>query len=190
MQHFWHDEYPAGVPGDVHTSQYRSLVDLLEESFSKFKNDNAYVLMDKFMTYGELDQKSAAFGAYLQSLGLKRGDRVAIMLPNVLQYPVACAAILRAGLIVVNVNPLYTERELEHQLNDSGAKAIVILENFASVLQSVVARTPIKHTIVASIGEMLGFPKGAVVDLVLRKVKKAVPAYSLPGSVKFKSALA
>ena len=189
MQQFWHKEYPAGVPSNVDTSQYNSLVDLLEESFSKYKNDNAYVLMDKFMTYGELDEKSAAFGAYLQSKGLQRGDRVAIMLPNVLQYPVTCAAILRAGFIVVNVNPLYTERELEHQLKDSGAKAIVILENFASVLQGVVDRTPVEHVIVASMGEMLGFPKGTIVDFVLRNVKKLVPAYSLPGSVKFKAAL-
>ncbi|MFD0917125.1 long-chain-fatty-acid--CoA ligase [Pseudahrensia aquimaris] len=190
MQQIWHKEYPAGVATDVDVSQYGSLVDLLEESFSKYRNDKAYVLMDKFLTYGELDEKSAAMGAYLQSLGLERGDRVAIMLPNVLQYPVACAAILRAGFIVVNVNPLYTERELEHQLNDSGAKAIIILENFATVLQQVVARTPVKHTIVASIGEMLGFPKGAIVNFVLRNIKKAVPGYSLPGSVKFKDALA
>ena len=189
MNKFWLKQYPAGVMHDVDPTSYGSLVDLLEESFSKYKNDNAYVLMDKFMTYGDLDQKSAAVGAYLQSLGLKRGDRVAIMLPNVLQYPVACAAILRAGLIVVNVNPLYTERELEHQLTDSGAKAIIILENFASVLQSVIAKTPVKHTIVASIGEMLGFPKGDIVNFVLRYVKKAVPAWSLPGSVKFTDAL-
>ena len=189
MKQPWLKEYPAGVPADVDVNQYGSLVDLLEESFSKYKNDNAYVLMDKFMTYGELDQKSADMGAYLQSLGLEKGDRIAIMLPNVLQYPVTCAAILRAGYIVVNVNPLYTERELEHQLNDSGAKAIVILENFAEVLQGVIANTPIKHTIIASIGEMLDFPKGAIVNFVLRYVKKAVPSYSLPGSVKFKDAM-
>nr|WHW29414.1 putative Long-chain-fatty-acid-CoA ligase [uncultured bacterium] len=189
MKKIWLENYPEGVAHDIDAGQFGSLVDLLEDSFEKYRNDPAYVLMDKFMTYGDLEQKSAAMGAYLQSLGLQRGDRVAIMLPNVLQYPVACAAILRAGLIVVNVNPLYTERELEHQLKDSGAKAIIILENFASVLQGVIAKSPVKHTIVASIGEMLGFPKGNIVNFVLRYVKKAVPSWSLPGHVKFSDAL-
>ena len=189
MKRFWTKQYPDGVADDVDPSQYGSLVDLLEESFRNYKNDNAYVLMDKFMTYGDLEQKSAAFAAYLQGLGLQRGDRVAIMLPNVLQYPVACAGILRAGLIVVNVNPLYTERELEHQLKDSGAKAIVILENFANVLEAVIDRTPVEHTIVASLGEMLDFPKGAIVNFVLRNVRKVVPKYTLPGHAKFKAAM-
>ncbi|MEM9732343.1 MAG: long-chain-fatty-acid--CoA ligase [Pseudomonadota bacterium] len=189
MEKFWTKHYPEGVPAEIDPDSYSSLVALMEDSFSKYRNDNAYVLMDKFLTYGDLDKKSADMGAYLQSLGLQRGDRVAVMLPNVLQYPVASTAILRAGFILVNVNPLYTAKELEHQLNDSGAKAIVILENFASVLESIVAKTPIEKVVVASIGEMLSFPKGNIVDFVLRKVKKQVPAYSLPGHIKFNAAL-
>ncbi|MEL6946164.1 MAG: long-chain-fatty-acid--CoA ligase [Pseudomonadota bacterium] len=186
----WVKHYPAGVPEVVDVDQYGSLVDLLEESFQKYRNDKAYVLMDKAMTYGELDEKSAAMAAYLQGLGLQQGDRVAIMMPNVLQYPVALAGILRAGLIAVNVNPLYTPRELHHQLNDSGARAIIILENFASTLQEVIKDTPVEHTVLASIGEMLGAVKGTLVNFVLRKVKKGVPAFSLPGAVPFKKALA
>ncbi|MEN0040511.1 MAG: AMP-binding protein, partial [Pseudomonadota bacterium] len=185
----WLKNYPDGVPHEVDLSRYASLVELMDESFSKYRDDNAYVFMDKFITYKELDEQSAAFGAYLQSLGLEKGDRVAIMLPNVLQYPIACCGILRAGLILVNVNPLYTERELEHQLKDSGSKAIVILENFANVLESVVAKTPVKHTIVAAVGDRLGFPKGAIVNFVLRNVKKQIPSYSLPGHIKFNDAL-
>ena len=189
MERPWLEQYPAGVPADVDTSAFPSLVDLLENSFSEYGERDAYVLMDKRMTYNELDTLSARFGAYLQSLGLDRGDRVAIMLPNVLQYPVAVAGVLRAGFVVVNVNPLYTARELEHQLKDSGAKALLILENFAATFEEVCAKVPVEHVIVASIGEMLGFPKGQIVDFVLRNVKKAVPKYSLPGSVRFKTAL-
>lgn len=189
MDRFWTKEYPAGVPAEINPDSYSSLVELMEESFDKYRNDPAYVLMDKYISYGELDQKSADMGAYLQSLGLERGDRVAIMLPNVLQYPITALAILRAGFIIVNVNPLYTSRELEHQLNDSGAKAIIILENFAKVLENVVDKTPVKHVVVASIGEMLGFPKGAIVNFVLRSVKKQVPAYTLAGHVKFNDAV-
>ncbi len=190
MERIWTKAYPSGVPDNVDVNQYSSLVDLIEESFSKYADKNAYVLMDKALTYGELDRKSLAMAAYLQSLGLQKGDRVAIMMPNVLQYPVALAGILRAGLIAVNVNPLYTARELEHQLNDSGSKAIIILENFAATLQEVLARTPVKHTLVASIGEMLGGLKGTMVNFVVRRVKKGVPPFSLPGSVAFKQALA
>ncbi|MEL6735246.1 MAG: long-chain-fatty-acid--CoA ligase [Pseudomonadota bacterium] len=190
MKKHWIANYPAGVPETVDIAQYGSLVDLLEESFQKYRNDKAYVLMDRAMTYGELDQKSAAMAAYLQGLGLQQGDRVAIMMPNVLQYPVALAGILRAGLIAVNVNPLYTPRELHHQLNDSGAKAIIILENFAATLQEVVKDTRIEHTIIANIGEMLGALKGTLVNFVVRKVKKGVPAYSLPDAIPFKRALA
>src|SRR5712671_7326730 len=145
--------------------------------------------MDKSISYGDLDAMSRDFAAYLQGTGLKFGDRVAIMMPNVLQYPVAAAGVLRAGMTVVNVNPLYTPRELEHQLNDSGAEAIVILENFASTLEKVIKNTRVKHVILANMGDMLGFPKGAIVNLVVRKVKKMVPAYSLPGAVQFKVAL-
>ncbi|TIP03816.1 MAG: long-chain fatty acid--CoA ligase, partial [Mesorhizobium sp.] len=140
-------------------------------------------------SYAELERLSAAFGAYLQSKGLEKGARVALMMPNVLQYPVAMMAVLRAGFTVVNVNPLYTPRELEHQLKDSGAQAIVILENFANTLQAVIARTPVKHVVVAAMGDMLGGLKGAIVNLVVRRVKKMVPAWSLPGHVKFNAAL-
>ena len=190
MEQVWHSEYPQGVPATVDTASYGSLVDLLENSFREYADRDAYVLMDKRLSYRELDELSAKFGAYLQSLGLERGDRVAIMLPNVLQYPVAVAGVLRAGFVVVNVNPLYTPRELEHQLNDSGAKALLILENFASVFQQVKDRVPVEHVMVASIGEMLGFAKGTLVDFVLRNVKKAVPKYDLPGHTRFKQALA
>ncbi|MEM8750517.1 MAG: long-chain-fatty-acid--CoA ligase [Pseudomonadota bacterium] len=190
MERIWTKNYPEGVPADVDVGQYNSLVELLEESFTKYADRKAYVLMDKALTYGELDHHSKAMAAYLQSLGLKQGDRVAIMMPNVLQYPIALAGIVRAGMIAVNVNPLYTPRELEHQLNDSGAKAILILENFAETLEEVIAKTPIEHTIVANIGEMLGGLKGMIVNFVVRYVKKGVPAWSLPGHVNFKKALA
>ena len=146
--------------------------------------------MDKALTYGDIDRLSRDLAAYLQGLGLKKGDRVAIMMPNVLQYPVAVAAVMRAGFIVVNVNPLYTPRELEHQLKDSGTQAIIILENFATTLEQVIKETPVKHVIVASVGDLLGFPKGAIVNMVIRRVKKAVPAYQLPGAVKFNAAVA
>ncbi len=173
MKKIWLKSYPKGVPAEVDASQYNSLVDLLEESFQKYSDNNAYILMDKGLTYGEMDDGSKAMAAYLQSLGLKQGDRVAIMMPNVLQYPIALAGILRAGMIVVNVNPLYTPRELKHQLNDSGSKAIIILENFAATLEAVIQETDIKHTMVASIGETLGFLKGSIVNFVIRTVKKA-----------------
>ena len=190
MDRIWLKNYPEGVPAEIDVSQYSSLVDLLEDSFKKYANDDAYVFMDKRMTYAELDRQSMAMACYLQSLGLKKGDRVAVMMPNVLQYPIAIGGILRAGLIAVNVNPLYTPRELEHQLNDSGSKAIIILENFGATLQEVIDRTPIEHTILANIGEMLGGLKGMLVNFVVRKVKKGVPAYSLKNTIPFKSTLA
>ncbi|MGD9912602.1 MAG: long-chain-fatty-acid--CoA ligase [Rhizobiaceae bacterium] len=190
MDRPWFGQYPAGVPREVDVGQYPSVVALIEESFKKYASDKAYVLMDKALTFGDLDRLSRDLGAYLQGLGLQKGDRVAIMMPNVLQYPVAVAAVMRAGFIVVNVNPLYTPRELEHQLKDSGSKAIIILENFATTLQQVIAKTPVKHVIVAAIGDLLGFPKGAIVNLVLRRVRKAVPAWSLPGHVRFNAAIA
>jgi len=189
MEKIWLKSYPPGVPAEIDPDQYQSLVQLLEESFHKFADRNAYVCMDKFLTYAELDGYSKRLGAWLQSRGLKKGARVAIMMPNVLQYPVAIAAILRAGYTVVNVNPLYTPRELEHQLNDSGAEAIVILENFAHTLEQVLGRTPIKHVVVASMGEMLGGAKGMLVNFVVRNVKKMVPPFSLPNAVRFKDAL-
>jgi len=189
MDKIWLKSYPPGVPAEIDTNQYRSLVHLLEESFQKYADRNAFVCMDKFLTYGELDTYSKRIGAWLQSRGMKPGARVAVMMPNVLQYPVAIAAILRAGYTVVNVNPLYTPRELEHQLVDSGAEAIIILENFATTLEQVLPRTPVKHIIVANMGEMLGGAKGFIVNMVVRHVKKMVPAYSLPNAVRFKDAL-
>ena len=189
MERIWLKQYPPGVPADIDTTQYPSLVELLEESFAKFADRKAFICMDKAISYRDLDEMSKALAAYLQSKGLPKGARVALMMPNVLQYPVATAAVLRAGYAVVNVNPLYTPRELEHQLKDSGAEAIVVLENFAHTVQQVISRTSVKHVIVGSIGELLGL-KGVVVNLVLRKVKKMIPAYSLPGSVTFNQALA
>ncbi len=190
MEKIWIKNYPPGVPAEIDASQYSSLVALFEESLAKYKDRNAYACMDKKLTYGQLDEMSKAVGAYLQSKGLQRGDRVAIMMPNVLQYPVCIAGILRAGYVVVNVNPLYTPRELEHQLKDSGAKAIFIIENFAKTLEHVLAKTPVQHIVLASMGDLLGFPKGSIVNVVVRKVKKMVPQFSLPGAVKFNDAVA
>jgi long-chain acyl-CoA synthetase len=189
MERFWLEHYPAGVPHDVDVTRYRSLVQLLDEGFSRFATRSAYAYMDRHFTFGEIDRQSAAFGAWLQSRGLARGARVAIMLPNVVQYPIALAGVLRAGYVVVNVNPLYTPRELEHQLKDSGAEAIVILENFATTLQQVIERTAVKHVVVASLGDMLGFPKSAIVNFTVRRVRKMVPPYALPGHVRFTEAL-
>src|SRR5256714_2695424 len=190
MDRIWQKNYPPGVPTEIDVTKYASLVALLEESFAKYRGRRAFICMDKSISYGELDDMSRDFAAYLQHTGLKFGDRVAVMMPNVLQYPVATSGILRAGMTVVNVNPLYTPRELEHQLNDSGAEAIVILENFATTLEKVIKNTRVKHVILANMGDLLGFPKGAIVNLVVRKVKKMVPPYSLPGAVQFKAALA
>ena len=190
MDKFWLKSYPDGVPAEINPDQYVSLVQLLEESFSKFADRNAYVCMDKFLTYRELDDYSRRAAAWLQSRGMQKGARVAVMLPNVLQYPIAIAAILRAGYTVVNVNPLYTPRELEHQLTDSGSEAIIVLENFATTLEQVLPRTPVKHIVVASMGELLGGAKGMVVNFVVRNVKKMVPPFSLPNAVRFKDMLA
>ena len=189
MDRIWLKSYPPGVPSEIDPSHYDSLVTLLEESFAKYHDRKAFICMDKSITYGELDKASRDFGAYLQSTGLTFGARVAVMMPNVLQNPVAIAGILRAGMTVVNVNPLYTPPELEHQLNDSGAEAIIVLENFAATLEHCIKSTRVKHVILANMGDMLGFPKGAIVNLVVRKIKKMVPAYSLPGAVQFNAAL-
>ena len=189
MEKIWLKHYPAGVPAEVKTDLYPSLVALIEESFKKYRSLPAYRFMGKVITFGAVDEQSRALAAYLQSLGLARGDRVAIMLPNVPQYPVAVAAILRAGYVVVNVNPLYTPRELEHQLKDSGAKAIIIIENFAGTLQKVMDAVPTKKVILVSMGDMLGPIKGRLVNHVVRKVKKLVPAFNLPGAVSFNTAL-
>jgi long-chain acyl-CoA synthetase len=189
MERIWLKQYPPGVPEDIDVNQYASLVALLEESFAKFADRKAFICMDKSISYRDLDEMSQAFGAYLQSKGMQKGARVALMMPNVLQYPVATAAVLRAGYAVVNVNPLYTPRELEHQLKDSGAEAIVVLENFATTVQQVIAKTAVKHVIVGSMGDLLGF-KGVIVNLVVRKLKKMVPPWSIPGAVTFNDALA
>ncbi|WP_292239264.1 AMP-binding protein, partial [Mesorhizobium sp.] len=185
----WLKNYPKNMPADIGPLPYDSIGDFLVGACKQFASRPAFVCMGKSISYAELERLSAAFGAYLQSKGLEKGARVALMMPNVLQYPVAMMAVLRAGFTVVNVNPLYTPRELEHQLKDSGAQAIVILENFANTLQAVIARTPVKHVVVAAMGDMLGGLKGAIVNLVVRRVKKMVPAWSLPGHVKFNAAL-
>ncbi len=190
MDKIWLKSYPEGVPAEIDPSRYGSLVQLLEESFHKYADRNAFVCMDKFLTYGELDQYSTQLGAWLQGRGLKKGARVAVMMPNVLQYPIAIAAVLRAGYTVVNVNPLYTPRELEHQLRDSGSEAIIVLENFATTVEQVLAKTGVKHVVVANMGEMLGGAKGMLVNFVVRNVKKMVPPFSLPNAVRFKAALA
>ena len=186
----WLKHYPQGVPAEIKPEAYTSLVALMEESFQKYAKRVAYSFMGKEVTYAQTDSLSRAMGVYLQSLGLAKGDRVAIMLPNVPQYPVAVAAILRAGYVVVNVNPLYTPRELEHQLKDSGSKAIIIIENFAHTLEQVLANTPVKHVVMCAMGDQLGLLKGALVNHVVRNVKKMVPAYRLPEAVKFNDAIA
>ncbi|RVD58261.1 long-chain fatty acid--CoA ligase [Mesorhizobium sp. M2D.F.Ca.ET.185.01.1.1] len=185
----WLKSYPKNMPAEIGALPYKSIGEFLVGACKQFAARPAFVCMGKSITYAELERLSAAFGAYLQARGLEKGARVALMMPNVLQYPVAMMGILRAGYTVVNVNPLYTPRELEHQLKDSGAQAIVILENFAGTLQAVIARTPVKHVIVAAMGDMLGGLKGAIVNLVVRRVKKMVPAWSLPGHVKFNAVL-
>jgi long-chain acyl-CoA synthetase len=186
----WLSYYSPGVPADIDPAQYESLVQLMDESFQKYAERPAYSFMGKEFSYAQTDSLSSALAAYLQGLGLVRGDRVAVMMPNVPQYPVAVAAILRAGLVVVNVNPLYTPRELEHQLRDSGATAIIILENFGHTLQQCIGATPVKHVVLAAMGDLLGALKGALVNYVVRKAKKMVPAYQLPGAVRFNQAIA
>jgi len=190
MERPWLKNYPPGVPAEIDPSKYPSLAALFEETFLAHRDKDAFVCMGKTLTYADLDQSSRAFAAWLQSKGLARGARVAIMLPNVLQNPIAMAGILRAGMTVVNVNPLYTPRELEHQLNDSGAEAILVLENFAHTLAQVVAHTKVKHVVVAAMGDLLGLLKGTLVNLVVRHVKKMVPPYALPDAVSFNDVIA
>ena len=190
MEKIWLKSYPPGVPAEISIDHLPSLVVLFEEACRKYADKMAYVSMGREMTYGELDRLSRDFAGWLQSLGFKKSDRVALMMPNLLQYPVALFGTLRAGCVVVNCNPLYTPRELEHQLKDSGAKAIVIVENFANTLEQVVAKTDVKHIVVTPMGEMLGTAKGMLVNFVVRHVKKLVPAWSLPTSINFTSALA
>lgn len=185
----WLAAYPEGVPADIDPGNYHSLVELMEQAFKTYAPRSAYSFMGKDMSFGDVDRQSQAFAAYLQSLGLQQGDRIAIMMPNVPQYPVAVAAILRAGYVVVNVNPLYTARELEHQLKDSGAKAIVIIENFAHTLQQCMAKTAVQHVVLCAMGDELSTLKGCLVNYVVRNVKKMVPAFDLPKAVRYKDAL-
>jgi len=186
----WLKEYPEGVPEFVNADEFSSLKDLIERSLTQYRDLPAFTNMGHSITFGELDDLSRYFGAYLQKVaGLNKGDRVAVMMPNVLQYPVAAAGILRSGLCVVNVNPLYTPRELEHQLKDSGARVILIFENFAKTLEKVIAKTDIQTVITTGIGDLLPFPKGWLANFVVRKVKKMVPPFSLPGAVPFRQAM-
>jgi len=185
----WLAHYPAGVPAEVNTDVYPSLVQLVDHALSTHADKPAYVFMGKRYTFAQIDVWSRAMAAYLQSLGLAPGDRVAVMMPNVPQYPVAVAGILRAGYVVVNVNPLYTPRELGHQLKDSGSKAILILENFAATLQQVLDQVPTKHVVMATMGDLLGLVKGALVNYVVRHKRKLVPAFSIPSAVSFKDAI-
>ena len=189
MEKIWLKHYPKGVPAEIDINTYASLRDVFEESCSKYAGRKAYTCMGKSITFSELDTLTAAFGAWLQGQGCKKGSRVALMMPNVLQYPVCLFGALRAGCTIVNVNPLYTARELEHQLNDSGAEILIVVENFAATYQEIAAKTKVRKVIVTSIGELLGF-KGLIVDLVLRKVKKMIPAWNLPGSLRLSDALA
>jgi long-chain acyl-CoA synthetase len=188
MEKIWLKSYPKGVPAEIDVNAYRSIPHLIEENIGKYGPRPAYICMGKTITFSDVDRMSIQFGAWLQSRGLAKGARVAVMMPNVLQYPVAVFGILRAGYTVVNVNPLYTPRELEHQLKDSGAEAIVILENFATTLEQVLPKTSVKHIVVASLGDLLGF-NGLIVNFVVRNVKKLVPAFNLPGAVRFNAAL-
>jgi long-chain acyl-CoA synthetase len=186
----WLKQYPPGIPADIDPDSYPSLKDVVEEALVTYRQLPAFTNMGATLTYAQLDELSRAFAAWLQhKSGLVRGDRVALMMPNVLQYPIALFGVMRAGMVVVNTNPLYTPRELEHQLKDSGAKAIVIVENFAHVLEQVLARTDLKNVLVTGVGDLLGMPKGFVVNFVLRHVRKQVPPWSMPGSVSFKSVL-
>jgi len=190
LEKVWLKSYPAGMPEEVPTPPFKSVRDLFEQAFEKYPNNAAYTNMGRTLDYAELDRLSMQFACYLQkTLGLMRGERVAIMLPNLLQYPVAMCGIFRAGLVVVNVNPLYTARELSHQLKDSGTKCIIILENFAHILEDVIADTDVTHVVTTGIGDLLTWPKSTITNLVLRYIKKSVPAYNLSNSVSFRQAL-
>ena len=189
MERIWLKQYPPEVPASISTESIPSLSHLIDEALAEFANQTAYISMGKSITYSELNDMAEAFAVWLQSLGLGRGDRVALMMPNLLQYPIALVGTLRAGCVVVNCNPLYTARELEHQLVDSGATTIVIVENFAHTLEKVIHKTAVRNVVVTSLGEMLGGAKGLIVNLVVRHVKKLVPAYNLPQAIGFKDAL-
>jgi len=186
----WLAHYPAGVPAEVNLDEFKNIVAVMESSCQKYRDRPAYRNFGTTLTYGDVDRLSNQFAAYLlRDLGLKKGDRVAIMMPNLLQYPIAIFGVLRAGLIVVNTNPLYTARELKHQMKDSGAKAIVVVDNFARTLQEVLAETDIKQVITTGVGDMVRFPSGWIINFVLKYVKKQIPAYSIPGAIRFDEAL-
>jgi long-chain acyl-CoA synthetase len=186
----WLESYPEGVPAEIDFTQYSSILDIFEQSCAEYRDRTAYINFERAMTYGQLDQLSGDFAAWLQSKGMRKGDRIALMMPNVLQYPVALFGAMRAGMVIVNTNPMYTPRELRHQLIDSGARAIVIVENFAQVLEKVRAEVPVEQVITTRIGDLLGFPKSLLTNLVLKYVKKAVPPFKLPGATQFNDALA
>ncbi len=191
VEKIWLRDYPSDVPAEIDPDSIRSLKQLFEDACRKYADSTAFANMGRTLSYAEVDEKSRQFGAWLQKeAGLGKGDRVALMMPNILQYPIAIIGSHRAGCTVVNVNPLYTARELEHQLKDSGATVIVIFENAGATLAKVLARTPVKHVVLTGIGDQLGFPKGPITNFVIRRVKKMVPAYSLPGSLRFNAVLA
>src|SRR5262245_55614680 len=189
MDKVWLKSYPPGVPTEIDPSQLRSLKELVEKTCAEHADRVAYVQMDAELTYRQVDELSRAFAAWLQHAGFAKGDRFAVMLPNTLQYPIALFGALRAGLVVVNTNPLYTAPELEHQLSDSGASGILVLENFTHVLQKVLARTSVKRVLVTAVGDFLEFPKSAIVNFVVRRVRKQVPAWNLPQALSFKAAV-
>jgi long-chain acyl-CoA synthetase len=186
----WLQSYPEGVPAEIDFAQYSSILDIFEQSCAEYRDRTAYINFDRAMTYNELDRLSRDFAAWLQSKGMRKGDRIALMMPNVLQYPVALFGAMRAGMVIVNTNPMYTARELRHQLTDSGARAIVIVENFAQVLEKIRDEVPVEQVITTRIGDLLGFPKSLLLNLVLKYVKKAVPPFNLPGATQFNDALA
>jgi long-chain acyl-CoA synthetase len=186
----WLESYPEGVPAEIDFAEYSSILDIFEQSCRDYRDRTAYLNFDRAMTYGDLDRMSRDFAAWLQSRGMRKGDRIALMMPNVLQYPVALFGAMRAGMVIVNTNPMYTPRELRHQLTDSGARAIVIVENFAQVLEKVRDEVPVEQVITTRIGDLLGFPKSLLINLVLKYVKKAVPPFKLPGATQFNDALA
>jgi long-chain acyl-CoA synthetase len=189
VNHPWLKSYPEGVPAEIDLSTYSSILDIFDQSCEQFSGQTAYVNFDKELTYTELDRLTRDFAAWLQSKGLVKGDRIALMMPNILQYPVALFGAMRAGLVIVNTNPMYTGRELKHQLTDSGAKAIVVVENFAHVLADIVDQTSVEQVITTKIGDLLGFPKGLLINFVLKYVKKAIPDFKLPGSTPFNTVL-
>jgi len=189
VNHPWLDSYPDGVPAEIDPSAYSSILDIFNQSCTKFRDRAAYVNFDKELTFGELDRLTTDFAAWLQSKGLVKGDRIALMMPNILQYPVALFGAMKAGMVIVNTNPMYTPRELKHQLEDSGAKAIVIVENFAHVLEKISNDVGVEQIITTQIGDLLGFPKSLLINFVLKYVKKAVPGFDLPGSVSFNDVL-